>query len=134
MPLQNQDVTFRKSRTGAPITAKNGEYVCNIAKMLFAMKPGYDDYDPDRGLDIQSKLFQTYVDEQRDSDYETKITEQFTKYTDLIPNQVTAVYKNKALVIFMTVTYHQDIYLLDIVGDKNGLQVILRDRAVPKQN
>ena len=32
MPLKNQDITFRKSRTGAPITAKNGEYVCNVAK------------------------------------------------------------------------------------------------------
>lgn len=132
MPLKNQDVTFRKSRTGAPITAKNGEYVCNVAKMLFMMKPGYDDYDSDRGLDIQSKLFQTYVDGQRDPDYENEINEQFTRYTDLIPNSITAIYKNKALVIFFNVTYHNDVYILNIIGDKNGLEVILRDRAVPK--
>ena len=103
-----------------------------LQKMLFMMKPGYDDYDPDRGLDIQSKLFQTYVDGQRDPDYENEINEQFTRYTDLIPNSITAIYKNKALVIFFNVTYHNDVYILNIIGDKNGLEVILRDRAVPK--
>lgn len=132
MPLMKEDPSFRKTRTGAPVLARNGEYVCNIAKMLFGLKPGYDEYDPERGLDIQSKLFQTYVNEQRDSDYEARIQDQFQKYTDLVPANVSAIYRGDTLVIFMTVTYHQDIYMLDIIGDKNGLEVILRDQAIPK--
>ena len=39
MPLQKEDVTFRKARTGSPITAKNGEYVPSVYKEAFT------DYD-----------------------------------------------------------------------------------------
>lgn len=133
MPINKEDVTFRKARNGAPITSKRGEYVCNIAKMLFAMKPGYDEYDPDRGLDLRSKLFQPHTDEERDTNYESQIMDQFGKYTDLTPTNVTAIYKDKSLVIFLAVHYQNDLYLLDIVGNRNGLEVILRDRAIPKE-
>ena len=132
MPIMNTDVTFRKSRTGAPVTSRNSEYVCNIARMLFAMKKGYDEYDPDRGLDLQSKLYTPHTDEERDTTYENEITDQFSKYTDLTTTSVSVIYKADKLVIFMAIHYGPDVYLLDIVGDKTNIQVILRDRAIPK--
>ena len=113
---RTSDFTFRYDRSGNMITGKRSEYVINIVKMLFNLKKGDDPYNPDRGLFIQDKIRQQYVENQRDTAYETEIVKQFTTYTDLIPVNVVAIYMNKSIHIYMSISYQKQIYELDIDG------------------
>ena len=57
-----------KEDMGNPILSKRGEYVANVAKILFGMVPGYDEYQPERGLNIRSKMYKTYTKNTRDAE------------------------------------------------------------------
>ena len=121
------DLTFRTDLTGNMILGRRGEYVCNIAQMLFTMVPGYDEYAPEKGLDIARRKVRAYVQNTRDSAYESMIIKQFTTYTDLIPLQVIAMYLNESLHVYMMIRYLDGIYEMDI--DSNTLNAMLRSAA-----
>ena len=121
------DLTLRTDRVGNMITGKRGEYVCNVAQMLFNMVPGTDEYEPKRGLNVKGKLQQTYMENSRDSAYESEIMQQFTQYTDLIPVNVVVLFKDKSLYIYMADKYQEMIYQIDVTADKNSLTAMLRN-------
>lgn len=124
----NVDLTLRHDRGGSLILGKRAEYVVNITTMLFNTKPGTDEYDSEKGLYIDAKRYQTYTQNTRDSQYESKIVDQFTKYTDLIPISVVATYVNKSLYVNMSVKYQGEIYNMDITADNDTLTAVLQSR------
>lgn len=81
--MASKDATFRTDRAGNAILATKLEYYLGIVNMLFNMVPGTDPYNPDMGLNLAQYQFQAGIEGDRDSDYEVKITEQFSKYTDI---------------------------------------------------
>ena len=121
------DLTFRTDRSGNMVKGTRGEYVCNIAQMLFAMVPGADAYEPDRGLAIQQHLNQAYVEGARDAGYESEIRKQFIAYTDLIPTDVLAFYMNKTLFIYISFILDGNIYEVDVKAIHEALDTILRE-------
>ena len=133
MPMNTTDISYRMDRIGNMIEPKRGEYVCNIAQMLFNLVPGTDEYDINRGLNIRGKLYQPMVEGTRDASYENEIIQQFTRYTDLIPSNVIAVYLNKQYHVYMDVTYRNQVYMMDITADPDTLTVMLRDNSTGKR-
>ena len=126
MPFDKRDISFRMNRIGNPILTKRGEYVANVVKMLFGMVPGYDEYEPERGLNIRSKMFKPFVKNARDIEYENEIVKQFTTYTDLIPVNVVATYLDDRYYVYLSLSYQQQIYEMDIAADRNSLSAVLR--------
>lgn len=124
---ETTDLTFRHDRTGNMVIGKRGEYVVNIVQMLFNMKPGTDEFDSDKGLYISSKYFTHYTNNTRDSEYESKIVQQFTTYTDLIPSNVIAMYIDNTLRIYMMIRYEGNIYEMDMVFKNDTLTAMLRN-------
>ena len=120
------DITFRTDRSGNMVKGTRGEYVCNTTQMLFAMIPGSDPYEPERGLAIQQHLNQAYVDGTRDANYESEIRKQFINYTDLSPTEVLAFYTNKTLFIYIAFLLDGDIYEVDVKATHDALDTILR--------
>lgn len=120
------DFTLRYDRSGNMIAGKRGEYVINVVQMLFNLKKGDDPYNSDRGLFIQDKIRQQYVENQRDTTYESEIVKQFTTYTDLIPINVVAIYMNKSIHIYMSIKYQRQIYEMDIDAGIDTLSAVLR--------
>ena len=47
------DLTFRTDSAGNMVKGRRGEYVCNIVQMLFAMIPGSDPYEPEKGASVE---------------------------------------------------------------------------------
>lgn len=124
---ETYDLTYRTDRTGNMVKGKRGEYVCNLAQLLFNMVPGTDEYEPDKGLDIARKRNRTYTKETRDTDYENQIVTQFTKYTDLIPVNVIAMYMNNSLHIYMSIRFEGAIYEMDLIDSNDSLTAMLRN-------
>lgn len=120
------DLTFRTDRNKNPIYSKRGEYVCNIAKMLFNLIPGTDEYTPKRGLNIRAKMEEPGINNTRDAPYEHEIVEQFQTYTDLIPMNVIVQFRDHKIYVYLQVQYMDDIYEMDLVGTKESLDVLLR--------
>lgn len=129
MPFDNRDITFRMDRIGNPILSKRGEYVANVAKILFGMVPGYDEYQPERGLNIRSKMYKTYTKNTRDADYENEIVKQFTTYTDLIPVNVIAMYLEDRYYVYISFSYQDKIYEMDVNAERDSLSAVLRENA-----
>lgn len=127
MANETYDLTYRTDRTGNMVKGKRGEYVCNLAQLLFNMVPGTDEYEPDKGLDIARKRNRTYTKETRDTDYENQIVTQFTKYTDLIPVNVIAMYMNNSLHIYMSIRFEGAIYEMDLIDSNDSLTAMLRN-------
>lgn len=127
MANETYDLTYRTDRTGNMVKGKRGEYVCNLAQLLFNMVPGTDEYEPDKGLDIARKRNRTYTKETRDTDYENQIVAQFTKYTDLIPVNVIAMYMNNSLHIYMSIRFEGAIYEMDLIDSNDSLTAMLRN-------
>lgn len=123
-----KDITFRPDRNNNMVVASRGEYICNIAKMLFNMIPGTDEYNPDRGLNIRSKASQPNESGSRDSSYEQEIVKQFTTYTDLIPMNVVVQYKNHKMYIYMQIRYQNVLYEIDLTDQDDELVVVLRNK------
>ena len=133
MPSNQYDISYRMDRIGNMIEPKRGEYVCNIAQMLFNLVPGQDEYDPERGLNIRGKLYQPFSNGARDPSYESEIMKQFNKYTDLIPANVIAIYLNGQYHVYMDVTYRNQVYMMDIAADADTLTAVLRDDSRGKE-
>jgi hypothetical protein len=108
------------------IKGTRGEYICNICQMLFNMNKNTDPYEPDRGLEIKKKLQTSYIDQTRDSEYETEIAQQFSAYTKLLPTQVLAIYMNSSLYVYMVIKFENEIYELDITADRSQLSAVIR--------
>ena len=129
MPFDNRDITFRMDRIGNPILSKRGEYVANVTKILFGMVPGYDEYQPERGLNIRSKMYKTYTKNTRDADYENEIVKQFTAYTDLIPVNVIAMYLEDRYYVYISFSYQDKIYEMDVTTERDSLSAVLRENS-----
>lgn len=114
MPSTTSDFSFKMDRTGKSILLKNGEHVRSISTMLFAMRPGMDEYESELGLDLVGRRFQMYAEKTRDTEYESTIVKQFTKYTDLVPLNVIAIYLNESLYVNMQLRYEGDIYTIEL--------------------
>lgn len=109
------------------VLTSGSEYVCNIATMLFNMTPGTDKYDVDKtkGLQLEAKRFRTFVENYRDTEYESEIVRQFSTYTDLIPLNVVAVYMNSTYLISMRIKYENQVYAIEVNGNTNTLNAML---------
>lgn len=116
MPISTTDLTFHTDRTGNMVTGKNNEYITNIIQMLFTMKPGTDEYDLERGLDIFSHRFKSEVAGTRDTAYEVEIASQLSKYTDFIPINVVAMYTSSTLYIAMTLQYGSELLTIQVTS------------------
>ena len=120
------DLTFRTDSAGNMVKGRRGEYVCNIVQMLFAMNPGSDPYEPEKGLAIQQHLHKSYIERTRDAGYESEIRKQFLNYTDLQPTDILALYVNKCLFIYAAFLLDGNIYQVDVTADDTALSAILR--------
>lgn len=127
---KKEDLTFRMGRTGSMVVGKRGEYVCNIVQMLFSMVPGTDEFDINRGLDIRSRNHKPYTEGTRDTEYENEILQQFTTYTDLMPLNIVAMYLRGTFLVYMEISYENQVYSLDINADT--LTAVLRDDSYGK--
>lgn len=107
---QVQDFSFRMDRTGKMVTVQGAEHVRNVLVMLFGMRPGSDEYDAERGLDLVGRKHKQYIEKTRDSEYEAMITTQISKYTDLVPVNCVAIYLNDSLYVNLQVRYMDEVY------------------------
>lgn len=114
MPSTISDFSFRIDRAGKTVLTTGGEHVRGVITMLFAKKPGKDEYESELGLDLVGRRFTTYVDRTRDTEYESMIVSQITKYTDLLPVNVVAIYLNQSLYVNMQVMYNGEIYTMEL--------------------
>lgn len=121
------DMTWRTDRNGNTIISKRGEYIVNIAQMLFNIRPGTDEYDSEKGLFIKDKLHKAYAENSRDTAYEIEILRQFTKYTDLVPVNVLAVYLKGKYRIYMQIRYMNQLYELEMSASQDSIEAVLRD-------
>lgn len=122
-----KDLTFRMDRAGDVIISQRGEHVCNVVQMLFNTVPRMDAYNTDMGLKIGTKKHNAHVNGVRDTAYETRIVNQFTTYTDLVPVQVLVTYKDDRMIIYLRVKYMDTIYNIDIAEDADSLTAVLRN-------
>ena len=111
------DFSFKMDRTGKPVTTKGAQHIRTVVMMLFAMEPGTDEYEPERGLDLLGRKQRTYIEMTRDTEYESMIHEQFTKYTDLTPLNVLAVYLNNSLFVSLTVQFLGEVYTMELSSE-----------------
>lgn len=123
------DITWRIDRNGNTILSKRGEYIVNIAQMLFNIRPGTDEYDSHKGLFIKDKINKPFAENSRDTAYESEIVKQFTKYTDLVPVNVIAVYLKGKYRIYMQIRYMDQIYELEMSASRDSIDVVLRDNT-----
>jgi len=120
------DLTWRTDGGGTPILSRRAELVLNKIEMLLNLIPGKDPRDPERGLNVRSRLNKTYAEPTRDTSFEAEITKQITKYTDIIVSQVMVVYKDEIMFIYMAITWQGEAFLVDIKVDDNTLTSQLR--------
>lgn len=112
MPTQYgpKDFSFRMDRTGKMVTVQGAEHVRNVLVMLFGMRPGSDEYDSQRGLDLNGRKKRQYVERTRDTEYEIEIVTQVSRYTDLVPVNCVAIYLNDSLYVNLQVRYMNEVY------------------------
>lgn len=108
------DFSFRMDRTGKMVTATGAEHVRNVMVMLFGMRPGSDEYDSERGLDLVGRKHRQYVEKTRDVEYENMIVKQISAYTDFIPINCVAIYLNDSLYVNLQVQYANEIYNMEL--------------------
>lgn len=126
MGKRTVDLTWRTDGGGAPILSQRAELVLNKIEMLLNLIPGKDPRDPERGLNVRSRLNKTYTEATRDTIFETEITRQVTKYTDITVSQVMVIYKDNIMFIYMSITWQGESFLVDIRVDENTLTSQLR--------
>jgi len=119
------DITWRIDRNGNSIMSKRGEHVINVVQFLFNLRPGTDEYDREKGLFIKSKIQKAYTENSRDTSYEAEIVKQFTKYTDILPVNVIAIYLNGKYRIYLTVRYMGEIYELELTHSLDSIEAVL---------
>lgn len=114
MAVRKTDLTLHTDRTGNMVVGKNNEYITGIVQMLFVMKPGTDENDLEKGLDIYSHRYKSENSGTRDTAYETEISKQFSTYTDLVPINVVAMYINNTLIISMKIQVGGELMNLEV--------------------
>lgn len=112
-----KDFSFRMARTGKMVVASGAEHVRNVIVMLFGMRPGTDEYEPERGLDLVGRKFRQYTEKTRDTEYEQMIINQLSRYTDLIPVSVIAIYLNESLYVSLQVQYQGNFYATELSSE-----------------
>lgn len=121
------DFSFRTDSSGNMVKTTRAEYVCNVAKMLFAIEKGSDTNNPEKGLGMCAKRNIQTITNTRDSSYENEIVSQFTTYTDIIPSNVIAMYIGEHFAVYMNATYEGLTYVLDIVQSPTDLTAVIRN-------
>lgn len=118
--VKDLDFSFRMDRTGKMIIASGAEHVRNVITMLFGMRPGSDEYDSERGLDLLGRKHRQYVEKTRDTAYESMIIKQLCAYTDLVPLNCIAIYLNDSLYISLEVQFNGDAFVTELSSNKNA--------------
>ena len=111
-----KDLSFRIDRNGNMILESGIDHINHVVIRLFGMSKGMDEYNPDMGLDLRAKVFSATEKHTRDSEYESEIVKQFTAYSDLVPANVIAIYRDGTLTINMTIMYQGEYYVMDMSG------------------
>ena len=122
MPIPTTDVTFRTNDSGNWVMASTSEHILNTVQRLLYTHPGTDVYNPDMGLDIMGRCQKAYQDNSRDTEFENRMIDQLNKYTDIIPIAVVAQYRNKLMIIDMSITYESVQYRLQMSSDPSTLE------------
>jgi len=130
LAVGKKDLSYRIGYSGNAIVASGGEVVCNAFHRLLYMIPGEDDYNKEMGLDVTTRSKRPYVENERDTEYEAMIVEQVSKYTDIIPINVVALYQNKLLVIMMDCSYDNHEYRLQASSDPELLATKIEPKVV----
>ena len=124
--MANKDITFRSDFSGNATLATGLHYYLGIINMLFNMVPGTDPYNPEMGLDVAKLRFTTGVQNQRNTEYESKIANQFNKYTDLNISSVIVQFIDDQWKITFTVTTNSATYNAFVGYRNDTLDVLLQ--------
>lgn len=122
--------TFRMGRVGDPIVSNGIEAVCNILQRLLFMVPGMDDYNTNMGLDITTRAKRSYIDNTRDTEYESMIVEQINAYTDIIPTNVVAIFKDNMLIISITGKLSGNEFMFQTSSDPDTFAAQIQPKVV----
>lgn len=122
--------TFRMGRVGDPIVSNGIEAVCNILQRLLFMVPGMDDYNTNMGLDITTRAKRSYIDNIRDTEYESMIVEQMNTYTDIIPTNVVAIFKDNMLIISITGKLSGNEFMFQTSSDPDTFAAQIQPKVV----
>lgn len=122
--------TFRMGRVGDPIVSNGIEAVCNILQRLLFMVPGMDDYNTNMGLDITTRAKRSYIDNTRDTEYESMIVEQMNTYTDIIPTNVVAIFKDSMLIISITGKLSGNEFMFQTSSDPDTFAAQIQPKVV----
>ena len=122
-----QDFTNRVESSGKVALSSNAEHIVNVIQRLLHISPGTDIYNPDMGLDVIARSRRPYTDGYRDTTYETLIGRQILEYTDIVPVNIVAVYKNQSLVLYMDVRYSDQLYRLQIGTDESDVRTMITE-------
>ena len=122
------DITFRPEKTGKQALSVKLEYVTNTAQRLFHMIPGTDIYDNEMGLDIIKESKRPANNGTRNTEYESRIIDQFNAYTDLSVRSVMALYEDNTLKVYMSVTYQDQTYKMVADSQSDELNILSTGR------
>lgn len=122
--------TFRMGRVGDPIVSNGIEAVCNILQRLLFMVPGMDDYNTNMGLDITTRAKRSYIDNTRDTEYESMIVEQMNTYTGIIPTNVVAIFKDNMLIISITGKLSGNEFMFQTSSDPDTFAAQIQPKVV----
>ena len=122
-----KDVTFRTDRAGNPVLATNIDYYLGVINQLFNMVPGFDPYNPDMGIDLESYRFKSGVHGERDGALEQRVSDQFRTYTDLNVSNVIAIFMDDGWKITFTLTTASTQFVALVGYKENSLSSVLRE-------
>lgn len=120
-----QDFSYRLDHSENMVVNKNHDYMKGIIALLFGMRAGSDEYNPDMGLDLPGKRFTTGQSNTRDTSYEKEIERQFAKYTDMIALNPVAYRKDGRYLISFTLAYQNRFYEVSVGVNDNTLTISL---------
>ena len=123
--MASRDATFRTDLSGNPILASNLDYYLGIVNILFNMIPGTDPYNPEMGLDIAKYRYKAGIEGERDTEYESKINEQFSKYTDLQISTPIMQFTNKSWKVTFQIITATAAYSTFVGYHENTLKVLI---------
>lgn len=129
-----EDFSYRLDHSENMVVNTGYDYIKGIVAMLFGMRPGTDEYNPEMGLDLPGQRFTTGKNGTRDSAYESNIERQFSKYTDLVVLNPVAYRKDGQYLVSFTVQYQDKFYETAVGVDKNTLNVVIDSRGAGIKN
>lgn len=123
-----KDLTFRLDRNYNQVIVSGAARYYQIVRMLFITVPGTDEYNPNKGLNILSKLYDPRTNYERDTEYETEVSRQFSEYTDLMATNVTAMGINGAFCVLFDLHTPTGVYEILINNKTDQLTVLLNNK------